>query len=113
MTSNSLSFDPGADSYDATYGFPPGVGEVVAAQIQAAGQLTATQHVLEIGAGTGRVTLPLITETDGTITALDVSHKMLGQLRAKQTIERIHLTQADASYLPYASEAPPLEVVAS
>ena len=55
MTSNSLSFDPGADSYDATYGFPPGVGEVVAAQIRAAGKLTTEYHLLEIGAGTGRV----------------------------------------------------------
>jgi ubiquinone/menaquinone biosynthesis C-methylase UbiE len=102
--SNAISFDRAADFYDQTRGFPPGITPKAAALIAQAGALTATSRVLEIGIGTGRVALPLAAHTGGRVHGVDISHKMMVQIFAKDGGDVIPI-QADAACLPYANNS--------
>ncbi len=61
------------------------------------------QHILDVGAGTGRVTLPL-TQKGAIVTALDVSEGMLERLRIKAKRLPITTVQGDAETLPFSDE---------
>jgi SAM-dependent methyltransferase len=102
MTSESIAFDRAAGYYDETRGFPPGEEKQIAELISRAGGYTAQSRVLEIGVGTGRIALPLAAHV-GALIGIDLSRAMLGRLRAKQSREPVHVVQADATRLPFAS----------
>ena len=99
----SVVFDRAADTYDATRGFPPGVETDVAAVIARAGGLGAASRVLEVGVGTGRVALPLAALVRS-VTGVDLSAPMLGQLIAKRGASRVAVARADAVQLPFPSD---------
>ena len=104
MTGESIGFERAASYYDATRGFPPGVGEAVADALARAAGLGAGSRVLEVGVGTGRIALPLgrsVARYVGT----DLARTMLDVLRAKPTAESIDLVLADATRLPFADGA--------
>jgi len=57
-------FDRAADIYDQTRGFPPGVGDRVAAALVDFVGLKPDDRILEIGVGTGRIAKPLAVALD-------------------------------------------------
>jgi ubiquinone/menaquinone biosynthesis C-methylase UbiE len=102
---DSISFDFAADFYDATRGFPPGVGAEIADSLLS--KLENRSPILEVGVGTGRVLLPLMEQgerlPDFSIFGVDISLRMLSRLRSN-----IHpgmlappLVLGDARYLPF------------
>jgi ubiquinone/menaquinone biosynthesis C-methylase UbiE len=79
--SGSVSFDPVADRYDDTRGYPAEVAERIAAGMMRVGPVPAGSNLLEIGIGTGRIALPLLAEGVN-ITGVDISPRMLERLHA-------------------------------
>lgn len=104
MSSDSVVFDRAVGYYDETRGFPPGEDKPVAALIAAAGQLTSSSRILEVGIGTGRISLPLSAHV-GKIYGVDLSVLMMGRLLSKRRAEPIMLAQADVTRLPFRSGA--------
>lgn len=100
MPSQSVVFDRAADFYDETRGFPPGVEQAAADLLCAAGPLTASSRVLEVGIGTGRIALPLAPHVRD-VFGVDLSTKMLARLVSKRAGERVYPANADALRLPY------------
>lgn len=108
--SGSISFDPVADRYDDTRGYPVTVAERIAAGLMRVGTLAAGNRLLEIGIGTGRIALPLLREGVN-ITGVDISPRMIERLRAnlarQQAAEPEHawgtltLEMADMTALPF------------
>jgi ubiquinone/menaquinone biosynthesis C-methylase UbiE len=95
---SSRSFDRAADYYDRTRPFPePAASLGVAAILKAAGP---GARMLEVGAGTGRVSIPLL-ESGADLFGLDLSNKMLALLRSKHP--SAGLVQADATHIPFPS----------
>ncbi len=103
--SKTLSFDRAAEYYDQTRGFPPGVGNQVTAALVDFTGLTAADRVLEIGVGTGRIAKPLATALGPThhLTGIDVSPKMMAQLRATLPpgVRPPNLIEANATAIPF------------
>lgn len=102
MTTRSVSFDSAAEVYNATRGFPPGVGAQMAEATVAL--LGPAARVLEIGIGTGRIALPL-TQRGLRISGVDLSRRMMGRLREGLAADgpAPALAEADAARLPFAS----------
>lgn len=101
----SLSFDRAADFYDATRGYPPGVGERIGQALLAAAGATPQSRILEMGAGTGRIALPII-RAGYAYTGIDLSPRMLEKLRAALpsipgAAERVTLVEGDVTNLPF------------
>jgi ubiquinone/menaquinone biosynthesis C-methylase UbiE len=95
----SISFDRAAGYYDETRGLPEKISEQIAAS--AASFLPAGARVLEIGIGTGRISIPLMRR------GLRVSGVDLSVLMMKRLVEKLTdkatlpgLIQADAARLP-------------
>ncbi len=78
----SLSFDPAAQFYDATRGYPDDIALKIAQSIDVAAQGTPQTAYLEVGVGTGRIAFPLAS-LGRTYTGVDISEKMLAQLETK------------------------------
>lgn len=104
----SIAFDRAAPIYDATRGFPPGVGAQVATGLATLAGLTGHQRVLEIGVGTGRIALPL-SPYARLYVGVDISWPMLEVLSEKlKTSERgqrggpVGVVRADITNLPLA-----------
>src|SRR5438067_5120995 len=95
------SFDSAATQYDATRGFPPGVGEQVAQA--AVDWIGRRAQVLEVGIGTGRIAKPLLA-LGVNVTGLDLSTQMMRRLRATLPAGGAvpALAQGDANHLPLA-----------
>ena len=95
----SRQFDRAANYYDQTRPFL----EVMATQgIQAlldASGLGA--HILEVGTGTGRISIPLL-ERGADLIGCDLSTKMLSRQREKYP--SVRLVQSDAVFLPFPSD---------
>lgn len=87
MGEGSLSFDRVATRYDGTRGYPRPVSDAIAEGIIQHGPLPPGASALEIGAGTGRIAIPLL-ERGVHITGVDISARMLEQLVAKYGEER-------------------------
>jgi ubiquinone/menaquinone biosynthesis C-methylase UbiE len=102
--SESVKFDRAADFYDETRGYPPGAEAAVSALIAQAGGLTSYSSILEVGIGTGRVSLPLAPHVSS-ITGIDLSRPMMGKLREKRNSEPIMLVEGDATRLPFAAHS--------
>jgi len=100
----SVAFDRAADFYDETRGLPPEATPRVAALFCRAGDLTAHSRVLDVGIGTGRISLPLAPHVH-TVTGVDLSRAMLERLHAKRRGERVYPVVGDATWLPFASGA--------
>lgn len=108
----SLNFDRAADVYDATRGYAPDVAERIGAAIVEAASAQPETRFLEVGIGTGRIALP-IARRGYDYTGVDISEKMLGQLRSKaQQFQqeavsmsvpplRLQLVTADMTALPF------------
>jgi len=77
----SVNFDPAADTYESTRGFPAGIGaEVATAAAELIGPLPTGAPVLEIGIGTGRIGRPLAA-LGLPVVGVDLSARMLAELR--------------------------------
>jgi ubiquinone/menaquinone biosynthesis C-methylase UbiE len=104
MLSGSVSFDRAADIYDATRALPDAVErsitDALSSEIAAAG----TDHVLEIGVGTGRISRPL-TERGVRVCGVDISPRMLARLREQLGLRHLppDLALGDATRLPLQS----------
>ena len=94
--SDSLSFDRAADFYDQTR---PLVEPIARQGIQAILEITGqSAHILDVGTGTGRISVPLL-DRGADLIGCDISSKMLKRLREKHPSAR--LSQADASRMPF------------
>lgn len=78
--SEPLSFDRVAARYNADNAYPPGVASRIARGLIDTGPLARNTCVLELAAGTGRITLPLLAAGIDII-ATDISPHMLDHLR--------------------------------
>lgn len=87
LGAGSLSFDRVANLYDSTRGYTAEVSAAIAEGIMRHGPLAPGAAALEIGSGTGRITLPLL-ERGANITGVDISERMTERLRAKYDAER-------------------------
>jgi SAM-dependent methyltransferase len=98
----SVSFDQAADIYNATRGFPPGVGDQVAGSVVTL--VGPSARVLEMGIGTGRIAIPLLTH-GLRVAGIDLSRRMMGRLREglPPAVPAPILAEADAARLPFAS----------
>jgi SAM-dependent methyltransferase len=96
----SITFDRAADVYEATRGFPTGIGEKVA---EAALEfIPPGARTLEIGVGTGRIARPLAAR-GVRLMGVDLSRKMMAELKRRVTESAPELVEADATRLPLAS----------
>lgn len=78
----SISFDPVADKYDATRGYPEHVARRIAEAIDHAAHGNVQTRFLEVGVGTGRIAFPLAS-LGRNYSGIDISQKMLDQLQKK------------------------------
>ncbi len=79
---SSFSFDPLADLYDATRGYPPDVAQQIAHDIAQALDARPGTRFLEVGVGTGRIAVPLATQGFD-YSGVDISGKMIAYCMAK------------------------------
>lgn len=86
-----------ADVYDVWYPAPSDTD----ATVRRLDQLAGDGAILELGAGTGRLTIPLASSTR-TVVGLDASPDMLDRLRAKNGGERVQTVVADMAEIPVA-----------
>lgn len=92
----SRSFDRAADYYDSTRQMP---APIESHGIPAIQQLAGDgARMLEVGAGTGRISIPLM-ERGADVVGCDLSSQMLKRFQKKYPSPR--LVQADASHLPF------------
>lgn len=96
--SHSRSFDRAASIYDQTR---PLLEPIAKHGIQAIIDLTGPNaHILDVGTGTGRISIPLL-QHGADLIGCDISSKMLSRLQEKLPSARI--AQADASVLPFST----------
>lgn len=110
----SVSFDRVAHLYDSTRGYPAEVSERIATGLMRLGPAPAGSSVLEIGIGTGRIALPLLSHGVN-MTGVDISSQMVNQLRAKYDALRetepdrawgaLTVDMADMTALPYGPDS--------
>ena len=100
----SVNFDRAAGFYDETRGFPESVIERIGPFLADAAQLTGDETVLEVGIGTGRISLPLAPYVRR-ICGIDISPKMLQKLLDKRNDAAVFPTVGDAHYLPFADDS--------
>jgi len=94
--SNSRHFDRAAEYYDQTR---PSLEPIATMGSQMIIALTGPEaHILDVGTGTGRVSIPLL-ERGVDLIGCDLSAKMLSRLQEKFPSARI--AQADACLLPF------------
>jgi ubiquinone/menaquinone biosynthesis C-methylase UbiE len=95
----SRSFDQAANIYDQTRPLFEATADVgIQALLDAAGP---GAHILEVGTGTGRISIPLL-ERGANLIGCDLSAKMLVRQREKYPSAR--LAQSDAVFLPFPSD---------
>jgi ubiquinone/menaquinone biosynthesis C-methylase UbiE len=98
-TTTSISFDPAASFYDQTRHLSePMATHGLELILDKAGP---NGRILEVGAGTGRISVPLL-ERGADLIGCDLSLEMMGKLRAKAPQAR--LAQTRAEQLPFISD---------
>lgn len=65
------------------------------------GKIAPSTRVLDIGCGTGRLTIPLQQMTHAQVYGLDLSPEMLEQAKQKKGAQNIHWILGDAQILPF------------
>jgi ubiquinone/menaquinone biosynthesis C-methylase UbiE len=98
MPTNSISFDRAASFFDQTRELPEIVKQRGIPAILA--HVAPHGRVLDVGTGTGRISVPLL-NLGADLIGIDLSLNMMGKLHEKYPAAR--LAQADASRLPFAS----------
>ncbi|MDO8615820.1 MAG: class I SAM-dependent methyltransferase [Dehalococcoidia bacterium] len=99
--SRSISFDRAAEFYDRTRALKPEVQESVTGALAAELQRLDARWLLEVGAGTGRITYPL-TQRGVRVTAIDISLPMLLRFREKPgAADGVDFLLGDATRLPF------------
>jgi len=100
----SLGFDHAVEYYDETRGLSPEVQADTSRLL--AGELVGASRVLEVGAGTGLVTVPLA-RAGVPIMGTDLSVEMLERLGHKAREEGLHIpfVVGDAIHLPFADDS--------
>jgi ubiquinone/menaquinone biosynthesis C-methylase UbiE len=100
----SVGFDHAVEYYDETRGLSPEVQAQIAELLSA--EFAAADEVLEVGAGTGLVTLPLARH-GLPVQALDVSLGMLQRLvhKARKGGLRVPAVVGDATRLPFRDDS--------
>jgi ubiquinone/menaquinone biosynthesis C-methylase UbiE len=93
-------FDRAADYYDATRDLPEPLASDGLDAILRYVRPRPEALILEVGAGTGRITSPLL-QRGANVVGIDLSRAMLRRLRAKQPAAR--LAMANAVQLPFAA----------
>ncbi len=108
MPRQSVSFDRAASYYDDTRAMPPEVADAVTGAILDALARNDAAGLLEVGIGTGRISLPLMAR-GLPVTGVDISAAMTARLREKLTPEHHppHLIFGDATRLPFRDGAFP------
>lgn len=104
MREQSVNFDRAADYYDATRGFPEHETANIIQFIAESAKLKSSNTLLEIGIGTGRISLPLSCYVQQII-GIDISHKMMKKFHEKQSDEAVFVALADAEVLPFADNS--------
>ncbi len=104
----SVSFDRAASYYDTTRAMPPDAVEAVTSAILGALARNGAGRLLEVGIGTGRISLPLMAR-GLPVTGVDISAGMIARLREKLTPghHRPNLIFGDATRLPFRDDAFP------
>ena len=104
----SVSFDRAASYYDATRAMPPDAVEAVTNAILDALARNDAARLLEVGIGTGRISLPLMAR-GLPVTGVDISAGMVARLREKLTPGHHppDLIFGDATRLPFRDGAFP------
>ncbi len=111
---SSISFDRAADDYDATRGYSRETADAVgAALFQAAGARPGSRF-LEIGIGTGRISIPLLAR-GADVTGVDIAPRMVERLHGNLAVARaeqphrpwgaLDVRIADMTELPFADGA--------
>jgi ubiquinone/menaquinone biosynthesis C-methylase UbiE len=98
MPTNSISFDRAASFFDQTRELPEIVRQRGIPAILA--RIAPHGKVLDVGTGTGRISVPLLS-LGADLIGIDLSLNMMGKLHEKYSAAR--LAQADAAQLPFAS----------
>jgi ubiquinone/menaquinone biosynthesis C-methylase UbiE len=102
----SIAFDPAAEYYDNTRGYPGGVADAIREAVLAHIGANLQTSFLELGVGTGRIALPFI-EEGYNYTGVDLSLPMMQQLVNKLASKPVAsknyrgLVQADVTRLPF------------
>ncbi len=94
-----------APSYDRYRDLSPDVLESWLAVLIRWGRLSPGMRVLDIGCGTGRLTIPLQRQTGAEVWGLDLSKEMLEQAKNKKGAEALHWVLGDAQALPFPGES--------
>jgi SAM-dependent methyltransferase len=101
LTLPSRSFDQAADYYDETRALPEPIAtdgiRTILEKLQ--GRAGPSAQLLEVGTGTGRISLPLVAR-GADVVGIDLSERMLRRQRRKDPSARV--AQADATRLPFA-----------
>ena len=108
MPRESVSFDRAASFYDDTRAMPPEAVEAVTGAILDALARNDADSLLEVGIGTGRISLPLMAR-GLPVTGVDISAAMIARLRQKLSPGHHHpdLIFGDATRLPFRNGAFP------
>jgi len=104
----SVSFDRAAAFYDSTRAMPPEAVEAVTEAILGALARNDAGRLLEVGIGTGRISLPLMAR-GLPVTGVDISTAMVARLREQLTPAHHtpDLIFGDATRLPFRNDAFP------
>ncbi len=95
-----VDFSRGAHVYDRRHGAL--ISDDLAHRLMAAANLPSHASLLDVGAGTGRVAIP-IAATGRCVAALDPSREMLAALAAKASAGSVAAVVAEGAHLPFAS----------
>ncbi|MGQ9733631.1 MAG: class I SAM-dependent methyltransferase [Candidatus Bipolaricaulia bacterium] len=90
-----------AESYDRYRDLSPDALEDWLAVLIRWGRLSPGMRILDIGCGTGRLTIPLQQLTGAEVFGLDLSREMLDQAKRKAGAEALHWVLGDAQALPF------------
>ena len=107
----SPSFAEIAPRYDALRPLSNGDRARLAAMLAGAAPLTASDIVIEVGCGTGRLTLPLAALTEARVIGIDSEARMLDVARAKDPEGRVDWRRGSAYRLPLAGGEAALAVM--
>lgn len=93
-----------AQSYDRYRDISPSSLKLWLNTIIQRGKITSNSRVLDIGCGTGRLTIPLRQMTQAETYGLDLSPEMLEQAKSKRGADAIHWVLGNAQALPFPEE---------
>ncbi len=99
--SERVDFSPNASVYDRRHG--AAISEDELGRLWVAAGLQVGARALDIGAGTGRVAIPLARHGCDVV-AVEAAGSMLAQLRAKAADSKVYTVVAEGSQLPFRAE---------